>query len=74
MKATQLDVQWQQLMALCESESSLRARGHGARLLKLVAADIERLAGDMGFSAHKIATREFRAERAGGHIVRLVTE
>jgi hypothetical protein len=74
MKTTRLDVQWQQLMALCQSEASLRAKGHHARLLKLVAADIERLAGEMGFSARKIATREFRAERADGHIVRIVTE
>jgi hypothetical protein len=74
MKVTRLDLQWQQLMALCESEVSLRAKGRSARLLRLVAADIERIAGDMGFSARKIKTREFRAERADGHIVRIVTD
>jgi hypothetical protein len=74
MKITPLDVQWQQLMALCESEVSLRARGHHERLLRLVASDIERLASDMGFSARRIATREFRAERDSGHIVRIVTD
>ncbi|HZT78002.1 MAG TPA: hypothetical protein VFA27_15215 [Vicinamibacterales bacterium] len=74
MKITPLDLQWQQLMSLCESEVSLRAKGHQARLLNLVASDIERLAGEMGFSARRIATREFRAERSGGHIVRIVTD
>lgn len=74
MKITPLDQQWQQLMALCESEASLRAKGHQARLLNLVASDIERLGREMGFSAQRIATREFRAERADGHIVRIVTD
>lgn len=74
MKITPLDRQWQQLMALCESEVSLRAKGHQSRLLNLVASDIERLALEMGFSARRIATREFRAERAHGHIVRIVAD
>ena len=74
MKITPLDRQWQQLMALCESEVSLRANGHQSRLLNLVASDIERLALEMGFSARRIATREFRAERAHGHIVRIVAD
>jgi hypothetical protein len=74
MKVTALDQQWQQLMALCESEVSLRAKGHRAPLLRLVATDIERLAQEMGFSSRLIATRDFRAERAGGHIVRIVTD
>ena len=74
MKNTRLDVQWQQLMALCESETSLRAKGDHARLLKHVASEIDYLAAEMGFSARLITTREFRAERAGGHIVRIVTD
>jgi len=74
MKITPLDLQWQQLMSLCESEVSLRAKGHKARLLNLVASDIQRLALEMGFSERLIATREFRAERSNGHIVRIVTE
>ena len=72
MKITRLDTQWQQLMALCESEASLREKGHQPRLLNLVASDIERLAREMGFSPRSIASREFRAERADGHIVRIV--
>ncbi len=74
MRITPLDRQWQQLMALCENEASFRATGHHARLLKLIATDIERLAHDMGFSARRIATRDFRAERANGHIVRIVAD
>ena len=74
MKITPLDNQWQQLMALCESETSLRAKGEHVRLLKHVASEIDHLASDMGFSARLIATRDFRAERAHGHIVRVVTE
>jgi nitrate/nitrite-specific signal transduction histidine kinase len=74
MKTTRLDQQWQQLMALCESERSLREKGEHARLLKHVASEIDHLATDMGFNAKLIATREFRAERADGHIVRIVTE
>jgi hypothetical protein len=73
MKLTSLDKQWQQLMALCESESRLRETGGHSKLLKLVASDIEQLAGAMGFDAHLISTRDFRAVRDGGHIVRIVT-
>jgi hypothetical protein len=74
MKHTVLDRQWQQLMALCESESRLRENGSHSKLLKLVAADIEQLAVAMGFDAHRISTREFRAEREGDHIVRIVAD
>jgi len=74
MKITPLDLQWQQLMALCENEASFRAKGHHARLLKLIGSDIDRLAHDMGFSERRIATRDFRAERANGHIVRVVND
>jgi hypothetical protein len=73
-KVTTLDKQWQQLMALCESESRLRAEGGHARLLKLVAGEIERVGSEMGFSPQRIATRDFRAERDGGHIVRLISD
>ena len=71
-RITRLDKQWQQLMALCESESKFRSEGSHSKLLKLVASDIEALAAEMGFSAHRIATRDFRAERDGHHIVGIV--
>lgn len=61
-------------MSLCESEASLRETGDHGRLLKHVTSEIDNLAAELGFSAERIATREFRAERAGGHIVRIVTD
>ena len=71
-RVTSLDRQWQQLMALCESESKLRSEGNHPRLARHVASEIEQLAAEMGFDPRRIASREFRAEREGGHIVRIV--
>ena len=71
-RITNLDKQWQQLMALCESESKLRTDGNHPRLVRHVASEIEQLATGMGFSPRSIASRDFRAEREGGHIVRIV--
>lgn len=68
-KVTPLDKQWQQLMALCESESKLRDQGTYPRLLKFVSAEIDTLAAQIGFSPRLIATRDFRARRDGGHII-----
>jgi len=73
-KPTTLDTQWQRLMALCASEAKFRAEGNHPRLLKLVKEDIDQLAREMGFSEHLIVTRDFRAERHGDHIARIVTE
>lgn len=73
-KSTVLDVQWERLISLCATESRFRADGNHPKLLKLVAADIDQLAREMGFSDHLIATRDFRAERKGPHITRIVTE
>ena len=73
-KPTTLDVQWQRLMSLCASESRFRAEGNHPRLLKLVRSDIDQLAREMGFSERLIVTRDFRAERQGDHIKRIVTE
>jgi hypothetical protein len=73
-KSTPLDSQWSSLMALCESEAQLKREGHHPRLLKLVADGIRELAVKMGFNERQIRTREFRAERDRGHIVRIVTE
>lgn len=71
-KPTPLDVQWSALMALCESEAQLKAQGEHPKLLKLLARDIRDLAAQMGFGEGQIRTREFRAERDHGHIVRVV--
>jgi hypothetical protein len=73
-KVTPLDKQWQQLMALCESESTLREAGTHPRLVKHVAAEIEALAEQIGFTARRIATRDFRAHRIGGHIVAIIAD
>ncbi len=74
MKRTSLDQQWDHLMTLCESESRFRAEGKHPRLLKLVTAEILELAAEMGFSARCIETRDFRAERERGRIVRILND
>jgi hypothetical protein len=75
MKVTALDKKWQHLMSLCESEAKFRAEpGRHARMLKLLATDIDQLAAEMGFGPRQIATRDFRAERDGDHIIRIIAE
>ena len=71
-KERPLDRQWQQLMALCENESRFRSDGTHPRLLKLIGVEIETLARTMGFSDERIATRDFRAEKDGARILRLL--
>jgi len=73
-KQTLLDVQWQRLMSLCANEAKFRAEGNHPRLLKLLKGDIDQLAREMGFSERLIVTRDFRAERNGDHIARIITE
>lgn len=73
-RLTTLDKQWQQLMALCASEAKFRSEGGHPRLLKLMASDIGQLANEMGFSARRIATRDFRAQREGDHIVGIIVD
>lgn len=73
-KVTALDKQWQQLMALCEAEAKFRREGGHSRLLKLLAVDIEELARAIGFSPRRIASRDFRAERDGDHIVAIIND
>ncbi len=69
-----LDREWQQLMSLCQNESRFRDDGSHPRLLKLVSAEIDALARAMGFSERRIATRDFRAERDGSRIVRIIAD
>jgi len=73
-RPTTLDKQWQRLMSLCESESKLRCDGGHPKTLKLIASDIEQLAGEMGFNTRRIESRDFRAVREGDHIVRIVVD
>ena len=70
--STPLDRQWAHLMSLCENESRFLADNRHPRLLRLVQAEIEELARHMGFSERSIVTRDFRAERNGRHIVRII--
>jgi hypothetical protein len=71
---TELDSDWNALMALCQKEIELRRETSHPKLARFVAAQIEKLAADMGFGPRQIARREFRAERQGRHIVRILTE
>jgi hypothetical protein len=73
-KLTKLDRQWHELMFLCEKETSYQREGNHPKLLRLITAQIEDLAGQMGFSRRQIETREFRAERSGERIVRIATD
>jgi hypothetical protein len=74
-RSTALDTQWQNLMALCANEARLKAKGDDhPKVMKLVNADIEQLAREMGFSERQIRTREFRAERDGRWITRIVAD
>jgi hypothetical protein len=73
-KITPIDKQWEELMFLCRKESEFRKSGRHPKVLKLVSQQIDELAAQMGFSLQKIKTREFRSERSGGHIVRIVKE
>jgi hypothetical protein len=71
---TELDSNWNALMALCEKEIELRKEKSHPKLARFVAGQIDTLAAEMGFGPRQIAEREFRAERQGRHIVRILTE
>ena len=73
-RMTPLDKQWDELMFLCRKESEFREDGGHPKVLKLVSQQIDELAAEMGFSLQRIKTRDFRSERSGGHIVRIVKE
>jgi len=73
-RVTALDKQWRELMSLCASEEKFRTEGGHPRLSKLIARQIDELAREMGFRERTIVTRDFRAERAGDHIVRIIAE
>jgi hypothetical protein len=73
-RLSQLDKQWQELMSLCAREKEFRAENSHPKLLGVVTQRIEQLATEMGFSQRLIQRREFRAERAGDHISRILTD
>ena len=73
-KVTPLDKQWQELMTLCAEEARYKQDRTHPKLLALIVSRIESLAAEMGFSQGRIATRDFRAERDGGHIARIIAD
>jgi len=70
----QLENRWNALMSLCGKEHEYQASGRHPKLLTLVREQIAHLAGEMGFSELQISTREFRAEKSDGHIVRIIAD
>jgi len=73
-KVTLLDKQWQELMTLCAEEERYKADRTHPKLLKLIQSRIDALAREMGFNERRIVTRDFRAERAAGHIARIIAD
>jgi hypothetical protein len=74
MRQTALDKQWHHLMSLCEKEKEYsRQQGH-PKLLRLITEQINQIAADMGFSKLQIHRREFRAEKQGESIIRIITK
>lgn len=73
-RLTTLDVQWRELMFLCEQESRFRDGQDHPKLLKFLAARVDELAREIGFSDRQIRTREFRAVRDDQRIVRVLTD
>ena len=70
----QLSSNWNALMSLCATEREYRAAERHPKLLRFISDQIDTLARDVGFSDRQIRTREFRAEKSGMHIVRIITE
>jgi hypothetical protein len=74
MNPSALDQRWHGLMLLCRKEEEYVASRAHPKLLKLVRAQIVVAARELGFSARQIVTREFRAEREGDRIIRVITD
>jgi hypothetical protein len=72
MRVTELDRKWQELMSLCGKEKEFLAAQSHPKLVRLVSKEIDRVASELGFSEAQIRNREFRAERDGDHIIRLL--
>jgi hypothetical protein len=73
-RLTQLDKQWQELMSLCAKEKEFLLENRHPKLLPVVSDRIDQLAAEMGFSERLIQCREFRAEKSGDHIFRIITD
>jgi len=73
-KISDLDKNWQELMFLCNKEEEYVRDATHPKLLAHIRRQIEKLAADMGFTPEQIKSRQFRAERDGQHITRILTD
>jgi 4'-phosphopantetheinyl transferase EntD len=73
-RSTELDRQWQDLMSMCAKESDYKASQRHPKLLRFITEQINQLAAQMGFSARQIKTREFRSEKDGERVIRIIIE
>lgn len=71
-RVTELDRQWQELMSLCQREQEFISADDHPKLLRFVSEQIDQLAAELGFPESQIRKREFRAEKDGGHISRIL--
>jgi len=74
VRTSDLDKDWQELMFLCDKEREYARDATHPKLLALVRRQIEGLAARMGFTPKQIETRQFRAERDGPHITRILPD
>ena len=70
----QLDNSWNALMSLCDREREYQSKHRHPMLLQFVSKQIDELANELGFSPYQIAQRQFRAEKFGERVVRVITE
>ena len=71
---TELDKRWQDLMSLCAREKEYQAEQRHPRLLRFITKQIDQLASELGFSDSQSRRREFRAERSGNNITRIIKD
>jgi hypothetical protein len=69
-----LERKWETLMSLCSKEKQFAEERSHPKLLQIVTKEIDRLAGEMGFTHRQIQGREFRAEKIEGRIRKLIVE
>jgi len=74
MRVSDLDKDWQELMYLCDKEAEYVRDASHPKLLAFITRQIESLARQMGFSPTQIQTRQFRADRDGQHITRILPQ
>jgi hypothetical protein len=74
VRQVELNKNWQNLMSLCTKERDYKADSRHPKLLRLITRQIDELAAQMGFTQQQIHGREFRAEKDGEHISRLLIE